>query len=73
MWNSTGPQIVYRTSHPSKAQPQISLERVITSIGNMQKGKADDPSQIVAEMLKASGKAGAILTRNLIGSIRCDG
>ena len=49
--------------------PQISLEQVIKSIGEMKNGKAAGPSQIIAEMLKASGEGGAVLIRDLISSI----
>ena len=53
--------------------PEITLERVIKAIGSMKNGKAPGPSEIVAEMLKASRGAGAVLIRDLIASIIHDG
>ena len=53
--------------------PDITLEQVIKAIRDMKVGKAAGPSQLVAEMLKASGETGAVLIRDLVTSIARDG
>jgi hypothetical protein len=53
--------------------PDITLEQVIQAIRDMKVGKAAGPSQLVAEMLKASGETGAVLIRDLVTSIARDG
>ena len=69
-WN---PEDLSEESPVEGPSEPITLEMITKAISKMASGKAAGPSDIVAEMLKPVGEAGAVEVRDLIEDIISEG